>query len=109
MVSTKSSNLENQAWYVDCGANTHITTRLDNLSNQQAYQGSELVLVGNGFSLPILHSNSSILYTLASSLTLKNVFHFPKAPVNPLSIQFLFIYLFIFNSLHPTFLSRIAK
>lgn len=87
MVVTKNSNLEDQAWYVDNGANTQMTARLDNLSNQEPYQGYESVALRNDSFLPILHSSSCIVHIPTPLFTLNNIFHCPKASVNLRSIQ----------------------
>ncbi|KAF5455849.1 hypothetical protein F2P56_025384 [Juglans regia] len=46
-----------QPWYLDSGANNHITSELDNLTlQQQPYQGKEQVTVGNGGGLLITNT-----------------------------------------------------
>lgn len=36
-----------QPWYLDSGANNHLTAELENLALQQPYQGTDSVIVGN--------------------------------------------------------------
>uniref|UniRef100_A0A2N9EGW1 Poly [ADP-ribose] polymerase n=1 Tax=Fagus sylvatica TaxID=28930 RepID=A0A2N9EGW1_FAGSY len=42
-------------WVLDIGAMYHYTLDLDTISDHQDYKGYDLVTVGNGQSLPILH------------------------------------------------------
>ncbi|KAJ0051593.1 hypothetical protein Pint_01227 [Pistacia integerrima] len=40
---------DEQPWYLDSGANNHITSELENLTlQQQPYQGNDKVTIGNG-------------------------------------------------------------
>ncbi|KAJ0010775.1 hypothetical protein Pint_33833 [Pistacia integerrima] len=79
---------EDQPWFLDNGANTHVTSTLNNLTlTQQPYQGPTQVTVGNGGGLLINHTSSSILKTNNSSLLLSNVLHCPRASSNLVSIQ----------------------
>ncbi|KAJ0038478.1 hypothetical protein Pint_24053 [Pistacia integerrima] len=57
---------DEQPWYLDSGANNHITSELENLTlQQQPYQGNDKVTIGNGDGLLITnigstdHANSS--------------------------------------------------
>jgi hypothetical protein len=56
-------------WVLDIGATYNYTLDLDTISDHQDYKGYDLVTVGNGQSLPILHIGNSQLK--ASS----NLFH----------------------------------
>jgi hypothetical protein len=51
MVAHINSELENQQWLADSGANAHITNELENLSLQQPFKGNDSVAVGNGAGL----------------------------------------------------------
>lgn len=74
-------------WYLDSGATSHVTNELNNLSLQQPYTGNTGVLVGNGKSLPILHSGSSFLPISTSTLSLNNLLHVPSISHNLLCTQ----------------------
>jgi hypothetical protein len=76
-----------QPWYLDSGANHHITSKLENLSLQQPYKGDENVTVGNGGGLQIENTGSSLVSTSKSKFRLHNILHCPHASSNLLSIQ----------------------
>ncbi|KAJ0097485.1 hypothetical protein Patl1_28416 [Pistacia atlantica] len=51
-----------QPWYLDSGANNHITSELENLTlNQQPYHGNDTVTVSNGGGLHITTTGSCFL------------------------------------------------
>ena len=75
---------DDQPWFADSGANTHITSAMENLSLQQQYQGNEEVAVGNGASLQISGTGS---ISLPNNLNLQRVLYCPNAAANLLSIQ----------------------
>jgi hypothetical protein len=50
--SASTSN-EEDPWYVDSGANNHVTAALDNLTLQEPFKGDDEVAVGNGTGLSI--------------------------------------------------------
>jgi transposase InsO family protein len=76
-----------QPWYLDSGANNHVTAELENLSLQQPYQGSDSVTVGNGGGLQIANTGSTLISTPKTLLHLHNILHCPNASSNLLSIQ----------------------
>jgi len=80
---------EEQEWLADSGANAHITNNLENLSDQQPFEGNEMVAVGNGAGLKIDNAGSTLIPipNSSSELHLKNVLHCPDASANLLSIQ----------------------
>jgi hypothetical protein len=55
---TQSTTKSEQPWYLDSGANHHITLDIENLTLQQSYQGIETVTVGNGGGLQIANTGS---------------------------------------------------
>lgn len=75
---------DDQPWYVDSGANNHITAAMGDLSLAQQYQGNETIVVGNGTSLQILGTSS---ISLPHNLTLQRVLYCLNAVANLLSIQ----------------------
>jgi hypothetical protein len=78
---------EEQPWYLNNGANHHVTANLKNLTEKQSYQGNESVIVGNGNGLQISNTGSSLLITPHTKLSLKDILHYPNASSNLLSIQ----------------------
>jgi transposase InsO family protein len=88
MVAQTNSTFEEKPWFADSGANAHITRDLENLSIQpQPFQGPESVAVGNGASLTIEHTGSTIFHSPSIPFYLKHVLHCPTATANLLSIQ----------------------
>jgi transposase InsO family protein len=78
---------EEQPWYLDSGANNHVTADIENLSLQQPYTGNDNVTVGNGNGLQISNTGSSFLITPHTKLSLNDILHCPNASSNLLSIQ----------------------
>ncbi|KAJ0045806.1 hypothetical protein Pint_06093 [Pistacia integerrima] len=77
-----------QPWYLDSGANNHITSELENLTlNQQPYHGNDTVTVGNGGGLTITTTGSSFLSNSNTRFFLSDILHCPNASSNLLSIQ----------------------
>jgi hypothetical protein len=76
-----------QPWYLDSGANHHVTSELEKLNLKQPYQGNDSVTVGNGGGLQIANTGSSLISTPISLFYLHKVLHCPKASANLLSIQ----------------------
>lgn len=91
MVAHINTNLENQEWLPDLGANAHITADACTLSNPQPFEGTETVGVGNGTSLKIKGIGSSLVVPTNSSnppkLLLKDILLCPSASANLLSIN----------------------
>jgi hypothetical protein len=70
MVATQTPTSNEQTWYTDSGASTHITPDLANLSIHNDYDGKDQVTVGNGAGLKISHIGSSQVHNNSSN------FHF---------------------------------
>jgi transposase InsO family protein len=85
--TTNSATEPEQPWYLDSGANHHITSEIENLTLQQPYQGPETVTVGNGGGLQIANTGSSLISTSNNLFYLKNILHCPHASSNLLSIR----------------------
>lgn len=76
-----------QPWYLDSGANNHVTADLENLTQQQPYQGTDSGTVGNGGGLHIANTGYNLISTHKTLLHLHNILHCPNASSNLLSIQ----------------------
>jgi hypothetical protein len=87
MVAHSNSAYEEQQWLANSGANAHITNQLENLQIKQPFQQAEDVAVGNGTSLTIENTGSTLLHSPDSTFRLKNILHCPQAFANLLSIQ----------------------
>lgn len=88
MVPQTNNELEDQQWFAESGANSHITSELENLTLQQyPFKGSEAVAVGNGGGLAIDNTCSTILTSSNSHFHLNNILHCPKVATNLISIQ----------------------
>jgi hypothetical protein len=87
MVAHINSELEDQQWLADSGANAHITNELEPLSVQQPFQGNDSVAVGNVAGLKIENTGSTILNSQNYHFHLKNILHCPHAATKLLSIQ----------------------
>lgn len=82
---------DENTWYMDSGATTHITNELGNLQISSDFNGAESVMVGNGNHIPILSigrsSFSSPVSTSHKSLFLNNILYVPQIAKNLLSIS----------------------
>jgi len=87
MVAHINSEIEDQQWLADSGANAHITNELEHLSVQQPFKGNDSVAVGNGAGLQIENTGSTILNSANYHFHLKNILHCPHAATKLLSIQ----------------------
>lgn len=87
MAAETNNSYDQHVWYVDSGANAHITANAANLTNQESYEGADTVQVGNGSGLVVKHTRNSTLTFDHASFKLKNVFHCPNASTNLLSIN----------------------
>jgi hypothetical protein len=83
----QANALHDEQWYVDSGANAHITNDLENLSIRLPFQHEDIVAVGNRARHTIENTGSSTLYSPLSKFHLKQILHCPNASTNLLSIQ----------------------
>ncbi|KAI5332874.1 hypothetical protein L3X38_023003 [Prunus dulcis] len=74
-------------WLADSGASNHVTSNMSNLGHSSPYTGSETLRVGDGNSLPISHTGSTILHTSNAKFHLLNVLHVPQVAHNLLSVH----------------------
>jgi uncharacterized membrane protein YgcG len=90
-------------WYLDSGANDHLTNDLDQLSLHERYTGKDIVQVANGSGLSIAHIGHSLIPGSSRPLYLHNILHVPSVRKNLLSIQKLAHDNDAFVELHPSF------
>ena len=93
-----------QVWYLDTGANNHLTADLSHLNlNAEHYTGSDQVRIGNGQGLYIHHIGSSILCSATHEFFLKNILHVPHISHNLISVQRFAKDNNVFFEFHPSF------
>ncbi|PKU75320.1 hypothetical protein MA16_Dca026861 [Dendrobium catenatum] len=61
LLAGSENNDEN--WFLDSGASTHLTNSQDNMSISSSYQGSDTVTISDGSSFKISHTGAVILPT----------------------------------------------
>lgn len=76
MVANTDTDLENQEWLVDSGANTHITADASTISNPQSFEGTETIGVGNCTGLEINWTGSFMALPTHSNLSTKLLFKY---------------------------------
>ncbi|GKV45077.1 hypothetical protein SLEP1_g52200 [Rubroshorea leprosula] len=77
------NDTNDETWYADTGATSHMTGDLGKLYNLNFYSGSDYVMVGNGATLPITHSGDSKLNCGDTKIILKNVLLAPQMKKKP--------------------------
>lgn len=84
----RDSFTDASSWFLDSGANSHVTYDLSNLNVGSEYQGTERVHLGNGSGLNISHLGSSVMTdSNKHSFLLKNLLHVPHIKKNLLSVS----------------------
>jgi len=76
-----------QNFYVDSGASTHMTNQGGNFKNLKPYFGTDKVFVGNGQALPISHKGKIFLKTTQGKLHLNNTLVVPNLKKNLLLVS----------------------
>jgi histone deacetylase 1/2 len=87
MVAEDNATLDYQVWYMDSGANAHITSSATNLTDQNSCHDSGTVTVGNGSGLQILNTGSTTFNLGKSNFHLNNILHCPQVATNLISIN----------------------
>ncbi|PKU66658.1 Retrovirus-related Pol polyprotein from transposon TNT 1-94 [Dendrobium catenatum] len=83
-----SSETQNQDdWYLDSGASTHLTADSAHLTNTEPYTGSSQFVLGNGKHIPIQHTGKGVLPTSTGNLILQNIHHALNLSFNLLSVH----------------------
>lgn len=73
-------------WLLDSGATHHITSDLYNLNVSQPYTGGDEVLNGDGSTLAISHTGSTLLPSSSQPLSLTKVLYVPNIHKNLISV-----------------------
>lgn len=84
--NTTADQPKEQLWYVDSGANNHVTTTLKNLTLQKPFRDEEEVAMENGTCFPISNTSSSTLFHSKNSFKINNILHCPTTAANHISI-----------------------
>ena len=71
-----SNSIQDEAWYLDCGATHHTTHNSAALESQTAYHGPNKLIVGNGSPLSITHVGQSHISS-SKPLYLRNILLVP--------------------------------
>lgn len=53
--------VEDTTFFVDSGANAHMTNDPGTIASKTSYKGHEKIFVGNGVTLPIFHMGTTFL------------------------------------------------
>ena len=72
---------------MDTGATHHLTPELENMTTQSDFHGTDEIKIGNGKTLPIHHTSSSICSSNNHLFKLQDIFHVPQACDNLLSVS----------------------
>ncbi|KAJ0500301.1 putative RNA-directed DNA polymerase [Helianthus annuus] len=97
------SQVSNDHWHPDTGANHHVTPDLSSIGTSEPYQGYDNLHVGNGKGLPILHIGSTNIYSPSKTFSLTNILHVPQIKHNLLSVQKFCLDNNVFFEFHPFF------
>ena len=87
MVKNTNVKYTNPVWYMNSGANAHITSDASKLAEQQTFCESDFVTVGNGSGLQIQNISSSSFQFGHSSFHLNKILHCPQATSNLISVN----------------------
>lgn len=73
-------------WYFDSGATYHITNSLQNLELAQPTSHHDGIMVSNGSSLQVTHTDKGLLPTPSAQFCLSHVLHSPHITHNLISV-----------------------
>lgn len=75
-----------QPWYFDSGATNHLTNTLQNITQPQVSSLSDGVMVGNGSTLQVTHTDAGVIPTSHAKFHLSHVLHTPQITYNLISV-----------------------
>jgi hypothetical protein len=73
-------------WYPNTGATNHLAMNEKYFANKSLYQGSDSIMIGNGKTLPISHTEDMVFLFRGYQFSLKNVLHVAVIAKNLLSV-----------------------
>jgi hypothetical protein len=73
-------------WFLDTGANQHVTPDLATMTGFAPYLGNDHLHVGDGKDLSIYHIGDTMLHSSKRTFTLSNVLHVPHITKPLLSV-----------------------
>ena len=80
------SNNTTPTWLLDSRASHHVASDLSDLSLYSPYQGFDDIMIDDGLTLPITHTDSTTIPTSSNTFTLQNVLCVPLMQKNLISI-----------------------
>lgn len=84
---TSPSTSPDMNWYPDTGSTNHLTNDLTTLNvRSNEYSGNEVIRVGNGQGLKILHTGLANLPTPSRNFQLSSLLHVPEIQKNLISV-----------------------
>jgi len=83
------STINDPIWYPDSGATHHITNDVNNYTKKQAFNGNDVVKLGNGAGMNIRHVGTACyqLTHTQSPIFLHNLLHVPEITKNLMSVS----------------------
>jgi histone deacetylase 1/2 len=92
-------------WYIDTGANEHVTGELEKLAIRDRYHGNEQVHTASGQGMEIEHIGHTSINTSDRPIHLNNILHVPNAHKSLASASKLTLDNHAYVEIHPTFFS----
>ncbi|RVW48987.1 Retrovirus-related Pol polyprotein from transposon TNT 1-94 [Vitis vinifera] len=75
------------SWFFDTGATHHLSHSAQTLSCVQPYSGTDQVTIGDGNSLPILHTGTKTFFFPSKTFSLNQVLHVPHLSTNLINVS----------------------
>jgi hypothetical protein len=73
--SDASAVANSVTWFLDIGANQHVTPNITSMTHAKTYLGNDQFHVGDGKGLVISNTTYNILHTLKQVFTLSNILY----------------------------------
>jgi hypothetical protein len=73
-----ASTTNSVIWFLDTGANQHVTPDIVGMTHVKPYLGNDQLYVGDGKGLIIFNTAHNILHTPKQTFTLSNILHVPQ-------------------------------
>jgi len=96
----QNPQLSSADWFLDTGANQHVTPDLASMTSSEPYLGSDQLHVGDGKGLVISYIAQSKLYTPKHTFILSNVVHIPHIKKPLLFVKKIYIEKNVFFEFH---------